>query len=302
MSFGASASHQQANSNSQSSYDPTLKGLLTSRAAGADQFAASTPYQGYTGQPLNLQNQGLTDLANYQAPQVGAAGYGASTINRGNISNVSSGPVSAEQIAAYTSPYQQQVVDATSADLNHQRQIELLQNAGAATKAGAWGGTGAAVADSLTNDNWDRNLSSTISNLRNTGFQTALGAGQQDAGRQLQAQQGNQQVDYNVAGANAGYLNQAGQFNATQQQQAQLANQQAAQAAAAQRFSAQGLLSQNAQAQYGAGWQQYLNQQQYPFQIQQLLNQSYGLLPTTPLSTASSNSSGTSLGFQGGAK
>lgn len=155
---------------------------------------------------------GLTTAAAANAGPVAQAS--AANIDRGAVQNVATGPVNADQISAYFNPYQSSVVDATNADLNRQRQIEQVGNAAAATKAHAFGGTGAAVLSSLTNDNFTRQTASADANLRSTGYNTALAAAQADAARKLTADQGNQGADLSVAGQNAGLLNSTNQFNA----------------------------------------------------------------------------------------
>jgi hypothetical protein len=103
-------------------------------------------------------------------------------------------------IQQYMDPYLQDVVGATDADLSahegHVRAQQALDLAG----AGAFGGSGAALTQSMTEGELARARASTLSGLRSQGFGQALGAAQQDAQRaqgakDLNAQLYGQQMD-----------------------------------------------------------------------------------------------------------
>lgn len=80
------------------------------------------------------------------------------------------------QLAQFQNPYQQDVIDASLADINRQQQVSLAQGGDAATAAGAFGGSRHGVADALTREGYDRNASATVAGLRQSGFNTALQA------------------------------------------------------------------------------------------------------------------------------
>jgi hypothetical protein len=114
---------------------------------------------------------------------------------------------------------------------------------GPARKAGAFGGTGAAVAASLGNETFARQAAQTAAELRSRGYESALAAAQADAGRSLEAERANQQADLSVASSNAGFantanlenmraLNQRAEYNASLDQQSRLADADAANRAA----------------------------------------------------------------------
>jgi hypothetical protein len=99
-----------------------------------------------------------------------------------------------------------------------------------------------------------------------------------------------------VAQDNQSALNQAAQFGAGQAQSAAVANQGAAQSAAQTQLSALSQAEQQANALYGADWQQYTNSQTAPIAVQQLINQMYGLVPQSPLNQSTSEGNTDSFG------
>jgi hypothetical protein len=278
MSFGKKKESNQQQQSSTEALDPQIKSALLGNYADAQQRAAT--FQPYTGQKVagfnstqSAAQQGLLSLADqhvgagllgqatsaassaatykpatitgssYNPTSAGASKAAAASIDRNGVQNVSTGPIGAGQISNYLNPYEDQVVSTSLADLDRQKRIEQLQNAATATRAHAFGGTGAAVLQSQTNDNYARQSASTAAGLRQAGYNTALQAAQTDASRQLSAAQGNQNADLSVATTNAGLLNSVNLANAQAQQQADQFNagntNDAARFGAEQSFSAQ---------------------------------------------------------------
>lgn len=95
-------------------------------------------------------------------------------------------------IGTYMNPYTQQVIDTTMQDIERQRQMAANQLGAQAQAAGAFGGSRQGVAEALTNEGYARQAAQTAANLRQQGFQTALGASQTDVANQLAAQRANQ--------------------------------------------------------------------------------------------------------------
>lgn len=316
--------------------DPEFKSLVYGNMDRASNIA-NTPFQPYTGTRVPGLNQfeqdglnqtrnvaqsnvsgdhlwaalnNFNQLGNFQAPTARATNYDAITGNRSDIRDVNGASVSASDIERFMNPYTDNVVDAFYSDNNRQAKLADLQARGAATSAGAWGGSGEGVLRGLTQDSYIRAGASGAANLRNQGFQTALGAAQQDAGRNLQAQLANQGMDMGLLTQNLGYQNNAASQNAQSANQFALANQAAALQAANTRlganqaqFGAAQDLRQNAyddasalinaggyqrgidQAAADAAYEQWGLAQNYPFMGQQLINQSLGLVPQTGTTT-----------------
>ncbi len=116
----------------------------------------------------------------------------------------------------YRNPYERDVIAAAMADIDHQAAMADQQAKAQAASAGAWSGDGAQVLRGITGANYSRDRATTIANLRNTGWATALAAAQQDAQRAQDA-----------SIANAGAANAQAMQQAQLAQQAAAANQQA---------------------------------------------------------------------------
>lgn len=106
----------------------------------------------------------------------------------------SSGGKAYNYVDRYLNPYLQQVVDASAADFDaHAGQVRAQQALDLAG-AGAFGGSGTALTQSMTEGELARGRASTLAGLRSQGFQTALGAAAGDADRATQARIANAQA------------------------------------------------------------------------------------------------------------
>jgi hypothetical protein len=97
---------------------------------------------------------------------------------------------STNMVQKYMNPYQQEVIDASMADLNRQRQMQQMADLNTATRAKAFGGSRQGVAQALTNEAYDRTQASTLANLRSQGFGNAqaVALAQEEARRQYEQQ------------------------------------------------------------------------------------------------------------------
>lgn len=84
-------------------------------------------------------------------------------------------------VSPYLNPYTDAVVDASLRDVDLQRQRAIAQGQGAATQAGAFGGSRHGVADSLTNEAALREGGLLASGLRERGYTNAQNAAMQSA-------------------------------------------------------------------------------------------------------------------------
>lgn len=158
----------------------------------------------------NAWDSGIASSATGYAGGIqNAAGTGASGIT--NAANTLS-PASLQQ---WESPYTQQVVGATEAQFNNQNAIQQTQLAGNAASAGAFGGDRQAVAQSVLAGQQQAQEAPVIAGLENQGYQTALGAAQQQAGLQTQAATAAGQLGLSGA-EGAGQLGLSGAENAGQ--------------------------------------------------------------------------------------
>lgn len=230
--------------------NPEVFGLLKSNVAGAQQVAAQ-PFQQY-GQPMAA---GLSPLQQSTGSLLGGSARNAG--QDAMASGVAQTQAGAGDLLAgiqkYQNPYQRDVINTTMSDIERQREIQRVADQQSGTAAKAFGGSRSGVADALTNEASQRTGASTLANLNQQGFNTAAGLAQNDAQRQLQA------------GAQLGQIGQAQgqQFLGVTNAMAQQGNtEQAAQ--------------QNGMTQ---AYQEFLRQQNYPVEMQQLISQAMGLVP-----------------------
>ena len=142
-------------------------------------------------------------------------------------------------IAQYESPYQQAVIDRTLEDLSGAQEKALNVLGQQATAARAFGGSRQGIAEAETRKGFAEKAAEAVANLRERGFQQAMGAAQFDVGQLA-----------GTEAANVAAQQAAQQYGATSLQTAQAANIQRAQQVAAANAAAQ-----TAAAQYGAGAQ-----------------------------------------------
>ena len=88
-------------------------------------------------------------------------------------------------IAQFMNPYTSMVTGNALNDLERQRQMATNTTGAQASAAGAFGGSRHGVADSLTNEAFARQGAQTFGNLQQQGFNTALGAAQNQQGVQM---------------------------------------------------------------------------------------------------------------------
>lgn len=128
---------------------------------------------GLTGSPWNFD--GAADvtrgIAAGTAPQVGTAATASPYVQN------------------YMNPYLDQVVGATSADLDANDAQTRARQALAQAKSGALGGSGAAITQSLTEGQLERARATTLGGLRSQGYTQALTAANADANRSESAKE-----------------------------------------------------------------------------------------------------------------
>ena len=299
MSF--SGSQQDTSNTSTSALDPTFASTIYGNLNRA-QGVADTPFSPYSGHQVAAftpeQLQAQSDLGAIAQNQTGSAplqdGIGlAQGLGAYAPSQVTAAPLTGVDLSSYMNPYTDQVIDSTMADLGRQQQIQDVNDAAQATQAGAFGGSRSAVMQSLDDNNFARTEASALAGLNQQNFSQAQSAAQTDLARAQAASQANQ-----AAGLQGAQLN-LGAANALAGMGGQQLSQALQQAGAAQ--SAGDAQLQNQQAQLNAAYQQWLLAQQYPIQMQQLLNQTVGLIPKTGTTTSdgTETSSGFGLGVSG---
>ena len=160
---------------------------------------------------------GIQELAQKEAPQIGQVGS-----------------LLGADIGAYQSPYQQQVIDQSMADIQRQADIARGQAQSRAIGAGAFGGSRSALLESESQRPYIEQQARTAAGLRESGFQQAQRAAESDIARQQQMAmfapelelRARQQQAGLLGGVGAEQMSRLGQLGQIGQQQ-QLLQQQA---------------------------------------------------------------------------
>lgn len=171
----------------------------------------------------------------------------------------------AQAMEAYRNPYEEAVVSTTLGDIERARQVAQTQGAAQAVAAKAFGGSRQGVAEAETNRAALDQAARTAAQLRSAGYESAANLGARDiaAAQQAEAQRL----------AAAGQLGQLG------------AAQQAALTQGAQgMFGAGGAQQQLAQARLEEAYKQFAEEQAYPLQQLQIMQQALGFFPN-PMTT-----------------
>lgn len=204
------------------------------------QSVSQTPYQPYTGQlvqgfsPDQLKAfSSVNDLQGAAQPYINQA--------RGLMSGAAdmTGAGYGQAIENYLSPFTQNVVDATMAQLNNQFGQQQNDLTSREIMSGGFGGDRASVADAALRNQQGLAMGQTIGNLYQNAYQNAQNMLQSAAGTQLASGQGlgalgNEALTTGLLGTNA-------------------------------QLQTGGLQQQLGQAQLNAAYQQWLQQQAYPY-------------------------------------
>ena len=99
-----------------------------------------------------------------------------------------------ESLDSYVSPYLRQVINSTLADFDYGAGQTRAQQGLDLMRSGAFGGSGAALTRSMTEESLARARASTVAGLRDQAFARAAGLSSEDASRRQEAQALNAQL------------------------------------------------------------------------------------------------------------
>lgn len=195
----------------------------------------------------------------------------AQSLARGSARDVNPGELQTQQ---YMSPYIGNVVEAQRGLMQRQQEAQMSGAMGQAIRSGAYGGDRAGIAAANLGKEQQLAQAGVLSPLLQQGYTQALQTAQQQQGLGLSAEQANRATQAQAAQLLGGLGAQQYGMGA-----------QTSQALAGLGTGAQGAALQGAQAQMGAGqmaqqteqaglqalYNQFLQQQSYPFQVAQFL-------------------------------
>jgi hypothetical protein len=233
------------------------------------------PYQTYTNPRIAgfspLQQQSMQGAANMQvAPQIGQGTAAATMAGLGGLGVAGQANVGGfqNQVGGYMNPYMNQILAPQLAEANRNYDIGATKQQSAATQAGAFGGSREAI---MAAEN-ERNRNTGLNQIYGQGLNTAYTNAQNQYNQNLQ----NQLAGYGMANQAAGQLGQLGQ---NQYQQAMGINTLQNQYGGQQQALQQQGLSQS--------YQDFLNQQNYPYKQLGFMSDLIRGLPLGQQSTAS---------------
>lgn len=281
---------------------PYVKDMLAKGAALTD--INQNPYQTYGANRIAgfspMQQQSFQGAANMRpSQQLGtgtdlatAASIGALGANYQG-GRFSGGMFGQDAADFYMNPYQQSVTDIGKREAARQSQIQGTQQQAQATQAGAFGGS----RDAIMRAERERNLGQQMSDIQAQGSNAAFSNAQQqfnaDQGRRMQAQQlGEQSRQYGAGLGMQGLqtaLQGAGQLG-------QLGGQQFQQGMDINKLQSAygGQMQQQAQRPLDQAYQDFLNQQNYPYKQLGFMSDMIRGLPLGQQSTSSIYSQGPS--------
>jgi len=185
----------------------------------------------------------IQPLTGFQAPTI--AGMQAPTAAQiGGVQAPQFKGLLGADIAAYQSPYQQQVIDVALGDIQRQADIAQQQAQERSIRAGAFGGSRSALLEAEAARPYAEQAARTVAGLRQAGFEQAQRAAEADIARQQQLGMFGAEQAQQRALQQASLQQQAGLLGAEQAQQRALQQAQLQQQAG---LAGQGIQAQMAQ-------------------------------------------------------
>jgi hypothetical protein len=206
MSLKIGGSKSKTKTTSNSTLNSTTTPIAPEWASSLTQNVA-----GRVGSLLSIDPYSLVPSANPLQTQAasGAAGLSADTswLTPYLSANTpfASGGKAYDFVDRYMNPYLGEVVDSSAADFDANAGQVRAQQALDLAGSGAFGGSGAALTQSMTEGELSRARASTLSGLRSHAYDTALGAAGGDADRATQARIANAQMSLQDAAQKVGF-------------------------------------------------------------------------------------------------
>ena len=143
------------------------------------------PTQALQGMAQDQFRPTIQPVTGFQAPTIEATqAPGAAQI--GPVSTPQFRGLLSQDIGAYQSPYQQQVIDLAMQDIQRQADIARGGAQERAIRAGAFGGSRSAILEAESQRPYAEQMARTSAGLRQAGFEQAQAAAQADLARQQQ--------------------------------------------------------------------------------------------------------------------
>ena len=147
----------------------------------------------------------IQPVTGFQAPTIEATqAPGAAQI--GPVSTPQFRGLLSQDIGAYQSPYQQQVIDLAMGDIQRQADIARGGAQDRAIRSGAFGGSRSAILEAESQRPYVEQMARTSAGLRQSGFEQAQAAAERDVARQQQMQMFAPELELRARQQQAGLL------------------------------------------------------------------------------------------------
>jgi hypothetical protein len=143
------------------------------------------PTQALQGMAQDQFKPTIQPVTGFEAPTIEAT-QAPSAAQIGPVSTPQFRGLLSQDIGAYQSPYQQQVIDLAMGDIQRQADIARGGAQDRAIRAGAFGGSRSALLESESQRPYAEQMARTAAGLRQSGFEQAQAAAQADLARQQQ--------------------------------------------------------------------------------------------------------------------
>ena len=143
------------------------------------------PTQALQGMAQEQFRPTIQPVTGFEAPTIEAT-QAPSAAQIGPVSTPQFRGLLSQDIGAYQSPYQQQVIDLAMGDIQRQADIARTGAQERAIRAGAFGGSRSALLESESQRPYAEQMARTAAGLRQSGFEQAQAAAQSDLARQQQ--------------------------------------------------------------------------------------------------------------------
>ena len=196
----------------QDSFAPQLEQLRLAQGSFAPQLGQLAAAGGNLDALSGQRGFAGASLAGGEGILGGLAARGPGGLDEARLAALGGAGDITGRISAFQNPYQQQVIDAFTAEANRQGAIQRQRAADVAVQSGAYGGSGAALQQSELERNLADITQRNTANILGQGYQQALGAAEREAGRiqQLPGQlMGIEQLQYALPGSVATQMQQA---------------------------------------------------------------------------------------------
>jgi hypothetical protein len=234
--MGNKKTKQSTTSSSSTSLNDWSKNLfeggMSNIMGTIDKFNTNSPFKPYTGSMVADLSGGERQARQYASTNLGSTagmfGDAENAIKTGMATEWNPEQVAAPREVSYrtfdadrvrqrTNPYERDVVDATGAYIDEQRDREMSMNQARATQSGAFGGSRHGVADAELMRTASMDKAGMLADLKYRGWNDAVAGDERETAGIFGADTFNSTGDFNARAFNAGRNDEASRYRGEQQ-------------------------------------------------------------------------------------